>query len=438
MNDYIKIKIISSIEFLHVKIFGHEISQEMIIFLKNLSWSFFGGLTATALLAILNIIAGRLLGPEKFGEYNYIVSLSSIFIFIFLLGNNLGSILNISDKNSRRGKEKILSASLGIFFFQVILFIVLFFYPIRYLFEKMNISDNVFTLSLCLGLTLAFRELVNSYLRAFLFFKIQSVFKIIEATSILIVFFFLYFNFADSSTGSLFYLISIMVGGAFFILLGMGILFFSFKITNFNFKEVKVLFSYNRLMFFFSIGGFLISLDKFFIGKYIGTESLGVYSAYFSSSQLVISNLYLIFANTFWPTLIKNKEQIRNVTKKLKILMFRYFPLWLIISFCVVSFFVYLFGKKYPFDTTLIILFSIVSLLNVFFSAFISILNIEKMRLSAILTIIVYLSMIILIPIFRDIKIYVFSQIIIYLISTLFIYYNLMSKKNDKNLLSQS
>ena len=172
--------------------------------------------------------------------------------------------------------------------------------------------------------------------------------------------------------------------------------------------------------------GFIIGLEKVFIGKYIGTESLGNYSAYYASSQMIISNFGILFMNIFWPTIVKNKENIVVVVNKLSKIFFRYFPVWVALNFISISFFIFLYGKQYHMGVILILLFSVASLLNVFFFVFMTILNIDKISRAILVNMLVYGILILSIVIFRSIPAYLVVQIVIYLIGIMYVRKNLM------------
>jgi len=65
----LKSRAISFTEVLHRRIFGHEMSDVMRKFLSNLSWSFFGGVASSVIMALVTILAGKNLGAVSFGEF---------------------------------------------------------------------------------------------------------------------------------------------------------------------------------------------------------------------------------------------------------------------------------------------------------------------------------------------------------------------------------
>jgi len=83
MISIAKRKLMSIAEIIHLRIFGHEMSEEMRKFIGNLGISFFGGAISSVLLFSVSVLAGRFLGPVEYGKYALYVALFS-FLAIFL------------------------------------------------------------------------------------------------------------------------------------------------------------------------------------------------------------------------------------------------------------------------------------------------------------------------------------------------------------------
>jgi O-antigen/teichoic acid export membrane protein len=413
-----KNKITVFLEAFHIRLFKHEMSEEMKRFLKNLSWSLLGGVSAMLILSIINIIAGRLMGPIEYGKYNYVLSLATILSFFILLGNNSGSIRYITDEKLKIYKGQILSASLLIFVFQFLI-VSLFYVIIFNLFYKTEF--NYLFLVFIIGVTLAIKEMFDSYFRSFGMFKLQNFTKIADAFLVLAVFIF-FFIIKDNIEYQK-YAFSIISGSILFII--VGIFKILPRIKNIEWKNIKLLLNYNKFMVLVSASGLLIGVDKIFIGRFIGTGVLGIYSAYFTSSQLILSSLLIIFMNIFWPAVIKNKENMNIILDKIHILFFKHLPFWWILNSLSILFFIYLFGSQYPISLILIILFSLSSLMNIIFSIMINLYNIDKIYRSVLVAFLGYGIVILSIPVFKSVTVYLMFQIVIYMIGSFYISNNL-------------
>ncbi len=104
----IKKRILKIAEIIHLKIFDHEMGIKMKRFLTNLSWSFFGGFIATGMMFALNMVAGRILGPEEYGKYSSAVVLTGVLATIFVLNLDISSIRYLADRKYKKSLKKYL------------------------------------------------------------------------------------------------------------------------------------------------------------------------------------------------------------------------------------------------------------------------------------------------------------------------------------------
>lgn len=393
-------------------------SDEMRLFLENLSFSFFLGVFTSGILFVVNVSAGRILGPVGYGEYNYFLSLATSSTFFFLLGNNSSSTRFISDQRHKERKDAILSAAVSLTLIQAAAFFV-FVYAFRgFLGDKLALGNSSILLIFFFGLIFSFRELFDSFLRALGFFKRQSAIKFLDSIFVILSFFAFYFLSQETFT-YLYYAVSLMVGATIFLL--VAIYFLRKRFVLFTWKDVVLLLHYNKFLIIAGVSGLILSSDKVFIGKYIGNIELGIYSAYYTSSQTVISTVAIAFMNIFWPVVIKNKENLKPIIKKLETAFYKYFPLWLVLNILSGSLFLLFFGHEYPFQLTLMLLFSLASLLNIILFVFMGILNIDQIGRATLINLVIYSSMVSSIVLFRSVYGYLMAQIIIYVLATIYV-----------------
>lgn len=418
MINNLKLKLITLTEVLHLRIFGHEMSDEMRKFLKNLSWSFFGGMIAALIMFVVSVVAARFLGPLGYGNYNYLLSLASSSVFFFLLGNNQSGIRYISDKEHSNRKRSLLGALFFLTIFQSLVFFVVIVLFNGEIVRKFNLSTNVVYLVFFWGLIFAFKELLDSFIRSLGLFKNQSWIKIGDAFLVFITFI-SFFVIYKRELIYIHYIWAMMVGALFSIVV-YGF-FIRNKFGKFSKVELSLIFNYNKFLIIGGISGFIMGLEKVFIGKYVGIESLGIYSAYYASSHMIISNLGILFMNIFWPAIVENKDNIKPVIDKINKILFKYFPIWFLINVISVIFFMLLYGKQYPMQLPLILLFSASSLLNIGFFIMMNFMNINRILHSTIINAIIYILLISSILAFKSIPAYLMVQIIIYLIGIVYI-----------------
>lgn len=403
---------------IHKKLFGHDMSDEMQLFLRNLSWSFLGGIASSAIMFFLNIIAGRALGPYGFGQYNSLFSLASAFAVFILLGNDSSSVRFIADKNHKDRENQIFSASFWLTIFQFILLIVLLTVFGKYFTSFTNIAWNTLIIGLLFSLTLALKNLSDSYLRAFYLIKKQSLIRVVSATFALV--FFVIFFFLLGKANYYWLVGALVISNLIFVVMATALYLKHF--SKFNFSDVKLLVNYNKYLVLGTFALMIISAEHFFIGKFVGTTELGIYSAYWYGSFLVISHLSVYFINIFWPAAIKNKHKMASILSKLRKLILISFPLWIIADFTFVTAIIMLFGKNYPLRLEYLILFPIAAFASGLYILSMHLLYIDRVRLSSVVSLITGISLISFLAITRNLPMYLAFQFVFYTLAAVFIF----------------
>jgi O-antigen/teichoic acid export membrane protein len=112
--------------------------------------------------------------------------------------------------------------------------------------------------------------------------------------------------------------------------------------------------------FFYSYG------DKFLLNHFIDNATLGQYSAYYTVSVMVVSQLALLFINVFFPTLVE-KDQSRGVAKQLEKAYIK-IGLWLFIPLVTWIYLVVgMLGAGYDQSIFLSVGFALLTYINTFF-----------------------------------------------------------------------
>ncbi|MFZ2976087.1 MAG: oligosaccharide flippase family protein [Candidatus Moraniibacteriota bacterium] len=374
MLEIWKKKIIAVVEIVHLWVFGHEISPTMKDFLRQLSWSFFGIFFNGIVLFIVNVLAGRILGPEGYGKYNLVLVVANILSIFVLLGLDMTSIKYISSSQKEEDKKQYLSNSFYIILsssFLLIVFSIPFYFRIVHL---LNFDQKIFLLAVVFAIVANLRTLLDSFIKSFNFFKFQSLFKIVEGIVILSTFILLFFilKFNDYE----YYLISLMAG--YFVL---GLIFFlkiRHKLVAWNKQKFLEIIQYSKITVILSIiGTIMASMDKLFIGKTLGIEQIGIYSAYLVSTAIFVGQIILIFNNVFFP-IVNQVEDKGVIMKKVDKLLF----LGLIPGTFVLFLFSYaimnIFGKEYHLNVFYIMAFSAMAFLQLVSSLYKSIISCEE------------------------------------------------------------
>ncbi len=342
------------------KMFGHGITSNIREFIGQLSWSFFGGIFSSVILLLTNVLAGRWLGAVEYGKYSAVFALAQILIVFSLIGMDLSIVRKLAN-GSTITKSTDISASLG----AVIIWILgcggMFFLTKGYIETFFHVDVVFLSSAFTLGFLLSFRQLADSIIRGLHLFRIQAISRIIESVFIFCSFFFLVFYL--QRTGFSTYLYALELGGAFLILIYL--FFIRQYLTPFVFSDVSSLFVYGKMVFVAGLFGIIFgSLDKIAIAKYLDFSQLGIYSAYYTASFLLISQLGSLIDNVFFPTIARLKDNLDSIINKVDYLsLILFFPLLIGMS-GIISIVLSLFGNQYPLKWQYVIGFSLLATLK--------------------------------------------------------------------------
>lgn len=383
MTLVVKNKIFEILEAVHLRVFGHEMSPTMRDFLGHLSWSFLGIFFNGLMLFGINVLAGRILGPVGYGKYNLVLIIVNILSIFILLGLDITSIKYISSSKKMEDKRQYLSNSFFIVLcssFCVSIFFIFFASQLASLF---HVDKNIFLLATIFAIIINLKSLLDSFIKSFNFFKFQSVAKIIEG--IIILLFFLLFFFVLRLSNYQYYIFSLIAG-----YLCLGIIYFvkiSGQLVGWDKQKFKNIIKYSRATIVLTVIGIvMVSMDRVFVGKALGLEQLGIYSAYLVSTTGFVGQIILILDNVFSPTINQIEDKDVIIKKVDRLLILSLVPgtaLMFLFSFAIMS----AFGAKYQFNNLHVLIFSFAAFLQIITSLYRSIVSsIEKsyMRLKKI------------------------------------------------------
>jgi O-antigen/teichoic acid export membrane protein len=347
-------------ENIHLKIFGHQMSGAMHDFLNHLSWSFFGMIISSAVLFLVNVLAGRILGPTEYGNYNFVLAIAYILSVFMVFGQDMTVIKNVAGDGSEKEKSVHISNSMWVVAAAIIALSVLIVSLSAPIVNFFAISKTLLFFAVAYAAIFSLRTMLDSFLRSLYAFKNQAIFKALESLVIAISFSLFFFMLGKKEYQ--FYLISLMSGFLFFCCL-----FFYHNRIQFGFfqksKFLKTL-AYSKKTLALSIVMILAaSLDKLFVGKFIGLKELGIYSAYLTASILLITQLVAILSNAFLP-MINAVSQKAGIIKKIDQLSFFLFIPGVFVLFLFSWLLFSLFGKAYELSFTYLWIFSISAFLQ--------------------------------------------------------------------------
>ena len=361
MLEIIKQKLITLAEMAHRKIFGEEMSEEMRNFLGHLSWSFFGIALSSLVLFTINILAGRIFGPEGYGKYNLVLVYANIITMLILLGLDTVSIKYIADSKNDESIKKHLSNSLWIVLFMSLVFFIFGILVWSWMDNSIGINRNILLISILFGILLSLKNILDSFMRSLRYFKFQSSVKIIE--SFVVAFFFLGLVFAINHRSFEYYIYSLILGS-----LAVSLLYFfriSNKITTWDYQSFEKTVPYLKATITLIIVGVIVgSIDKIFIGRFIGFKELGIYSAYITATIIFSAQLVLVFDNVFFPMVSKVEDKsgiIKKIDRMVVILSLPIFAFFFIFSYLILK----LFGNQFSINLIYIGIFSFLAFVQI-------------------------------------------------------------------------
>ena len=180
-------------EIIHLRIFGHEMGEEMRKFLGNLGISFFGGAISSLLLLVVSVLAGRFLGPVEYGRYAVYVALYS-FLTIFLSFGLETTIIRLAAKGDEERRKNILSTYIIFFFLNSIFWSFIFLIFGDLVAELLGLPTLFLVFALLFSMTNALAVALENYLKLLNQFIFVNTVRIFQGIFLLLSIIVLYFS----------------------------------------------------------------------------------------------------------------------------------------------------------------------------------------------------------------------------------------------------
>lgn len=337
---------------LYSYLLGESMGPEIRKFVASLGYLSLSAVIGGGSIFVFTILAGRLLGPTHYGQYSLVTSIANFAIIPMLMGFNLSVVKRLS----KGANTDILTTS----FLSVSLFVactvglMLLFH--NFFTKLFNIPYQLLVVAIIFSAILTFYILIKSFLQGLKKFKLYAIYEIIFSLVTLISFILLVFVFkmreytAPAGAQSLGYLLAIIVV---LILLAKNIKSMRFVKSHFN-----ELLGYGVYVGLTGIFGYVLgNIDRLVINHYQGASSVGLYAAYFTTPMIIISQILLIFTTAFFPIACKYNDKSK-ILKKLNTITLKTILVVPFINFIIVSAIVFLFGKQYPYNLPIALMFS--------------------------------------------------------------------------------
>jgi O-antigen/teichoic acid export membrane protein len=375
----------SLIERLYMWIFKTNVTPDIKIFIRNLGWLFMATVIAKIFLFIINVFGGRVLGPEKYGSYNVIISVASFLLIPVFLGISAALVKYVAEEKKAE-KKKSLYSTVWIFFIACeILFVALYFIFRNQLKLLFGVNESIFVLAIILTFFWALWSFMDNSMQGLLLMKKLSK-VIIISNAVMFAVFLLLLASGKTSTYSIYLLYIPLITGylAFFI----GGFFFIRKYLVAKFESRFFM----KQMVPYALWATVIALSTTFFGNidilmlnyFLGVKTVGIYQAYYFSSIMMVGVLTGIFVKVFVPTSLQYADK-KGILKRLNktaipiilfVLIAMPFVIWLIITL-----------YSYEINFLYILLFTFATLIDslvVIYTALLSSLSIKSIKRSSI------------------------------------------------------
>ena len=348
------------ISFFYEKVFHEPAGEEVMRFVRNLSYVGLGTILASLFSFSFNIIAGRVLGPAGYGGFTLVQSIAMFLYIPMLLGLNTAMIKYCAESTDQHQQRKIISTTYSAVICLTILSVLLygiFRHQIAILF---SVEQEIIVLSILFAVLFVFYTLATSSLRGLHLMRDYGIFQPIYGITLLsalLVFIYTQFNSFKAMVYAT-YLAYGVVG----TIIVVSFLKQHLKLT-IDRSWLSTLWRYSSVAV---IGGLSFTLytniDRIMINYYMDLESVGIYGVYYYASFTALTLVSGIFTTVFFPTSSKshNKSELyRKLNKTVPYLLLLGIPAALIGEYVILQ----LFGEGYQIHLPLMLVFAIAAIL---------------------------------------------------------------------------
>jgi len=367
MKKGLRNSVIAMIEKTHFRIFKYNLSEDMKIFLGNMSYAGISSVITAVMLGILQIVAVRALGPVEYGKVSLVFTVANFVPYLMFMGIHSGLSKYLPEKDPPGQQGIIITTSmLGILFFTCLTLTVSYLAR-NYISEMLNFDMAVYSVGIIYCVFTVFKTSTESILRGLLKFKTQAILDVSYTSIAFLIFFVMYLlgyggsyiaYICSFSAGLLIYSVSVLVWHKQYL-----------RISFWKISKFKTLLSYGIYSVIGSIALFVLwGSDRFFISKYLDLQSVGIYSVYYGASLIILGRFSSILIKVLFPT-ASGRPDKAEINKSLSKLMFiGFIPLFLL-NFGIMLIMLRIYGNQYPFNLTWVILFSINAILYTYINS---------------------------------------------------------------------
>lgn len=264
----------------------------MIQFIKQLHLSVLGGMVASALLFIVSIMAGRVLGTVGYGEYSFALAISQLVALCITWSFEVAIVRALAfTRGDANSQTYIVSSALVFLLISIICVnIVSFFLPAYPLKGLIMVFATV----------LAAKLVFDGIMRGVGFFGYQAVGKILEACTVFIAF--MIFLRLGLLSSYIYYLVAVITGSVVLLIWYLIRIRSEISVRTVSPSAFQVLWIYgSRAFVWVALSTFLSFIAKYMIQVDLGYQFLGQFTAYQMTTVTALAFVSGLIANVFFP-----------------------------------------------------------------------------------------------------------------------------------------
>jgi O-antigen/teichoic acid export membrane protein len=356
-------KLFQVAEILHLRVFGHRMSEEMRQFTSSLTLVFFGSTASSAILLFVYLFSARILGPSEFGKFQLVMTVGQFLLIFMLMGLSTASVQYLA--RQERNEKNAVAFTVFVTNMVCILLITVF---VSFFSEAasqlLGVTPSILKAGIYFAGSLTIYHVTRSFLQGYKMMNSLSSFDLFYSMIIAVVvasaFSLARFDrYEVLSLAFIFGYISYGILALYKIFPKMEILFFPGKI--------KGIFHYAWYAFLGSATGFLLNnMDRLWLNHYFTNDIVGIYSAYMLVASVIFGQLTQIFVTVFFPVASGYTDQtaiVEKIKKSEKYILFTVPIISFLISAIVFKIIRYdfdvLFGLVFSFNSGLMVLWQV-------------------------------------------------------------------------------
>jgi len=344
---------------LYELIFKEEIGRDAQRFFVSTSQVAVGTLAGALVTLVFSIIAARALGPDEFGSFSIILTVSGI-LAVFMGLSMVPMIKYASGAQNDAIRVRIISTSSIQIALLTVAFTAIYVLLTPQLSRLFGISSALFLFSVGYAVISAFFALMMSPLRILSRMKAYALANAFQSVILLAVFLaFVSDNMRSWQAAAYSSYVSYAIVGLILVAFLRPYLRLQFD----RFWAKKII-SYSLFAAPGAVAAAFLGIDRLLINAFTTTANVGVYNAYFLPSIIVALLLWGIVNTSFFPYASTSSDRealFRKINKAVP-----YVAVSLVPSIVVLEFVAFIFyGSRYPFSWGIAFIFAIAAVIVV-------------------------------------------------------------------------